>query len=689
MKGKIFGMLISTALVTASCGGTQDKQEEQLITKSTITVTDGRLTAEVMHNLGKLSDPQVSPDGKQVLYGVAYTSIQENKNNRELFIMNIDGSNNHQLTITQKSENNARWINGGKEIAYIMGGQIWTMKNDGSDPKKISDYQKDIAEFTLSPKGDKILFISTVPSIKKAKDLYPDLDKATGRVINDLMYRHWDTFVEEIPHPFIADFDGKSISNIVDMLEGEPYECPTLPFGGIDQLSWNPDGKSIIYASRKVTGVEYAFSTNTDIYLYTIADKKTENLTEGMMGYDTDPLFSPDGKSIAWISMARNGYEADKKRMFVMNLESRVKTELTTEYKYNVETLTWLSDGSGIYFTSCVNALTGVYQVTVADKTIRLLTKGQYDFDGVQLAGDKLIGTYKSMSMPNEIVSISAADGSYTQISNENKYILDQVKMGKVEERWIKTVDNKDMQMWVVYPPNFDSTKVYPALLFCNGGPQGTLSQSWSYRWNFQLMAANDYIVILPNRRGSTAFGQEWCEEISGDYIGLNMQDYLSSVKEMKKEKYVGKVGAVGASYGGYSVYYLAGIHKGLFSAFIAHAGIFNQEQMYMMTEELWFPHWDNGGAPWDNNPIAKRHYDNSPHKLVKNWNTPILITHGELDYRVPVEQAMAAFNAAKMLGVPSKMVLFPDENHWILKPQNSILWNRIFYEWLDKWLKN
>jgi len=688
MKTRILVMFISTAIATGSCVGSQDKQEEQLISKSTITVINGRLTPEVMHNLGKLSDPQVSPDGKQILYGVAYTSIEENKNNRELFKMNLDGSNNHQLTTTQKSENNARWINGGAEIAYLMGGQIWIMNNDGSGAKKISDYQKDIAEFTLSPQGDKILFVSTVPSIEKAKDLYPDLDKATGRVINDLMYRHWDTFVEEIPHPFIADFDGKTLTNIVDILEGEPYECPTLPFGGIDQLSWSPDGLSILYASRKVVGVEYAFSTNTDIYLFNLADKKTENLTEGMMGYDTDPLFSPDGKSFAWVSMERNGYEADKKRLFIMNLESRVKTELTTDYKYNVETISWLADGSGIYFTSCVKALTGVYQITIADKAIRQITTGQYDFDGVQIAGEKLIGTYKSMSMPNEIVSINVADGSYTQVSNENNFILDQVTMGKIEERWIKTVDNKDMQMWIVYPPNFDSSKVYPAILFCNGGPQGTLSQNWSYRWNFQLMAANDYIVILPNRRGTTAFGQEWCEQISGDYMGLNMQDYLSSVKEMKKEKYVGKVGAVGASYGGYSVYYLAGIHKGLFSAFIAHAGIFNQENMYMMTEELWFPHWDNGGAPWDNNPIAKRHYDNSPHKLVKNWNTPILITHGELDYRVPVDQAMAAFNAAKMLGVPSEMVLFPDENHWILKPQNSLLWNRIFYAWLDKWLK-
>lgn len=681
-------MLVSTAVIAASCGGDSDKQSEELITKSTITVEGGRLTPEVMHSMGKLSDPQVSPDGTEILYGVAYTSIPQNKNNRELFVMKADGSDIRQLTSTVKSENNARWINEGKEIAYLSAGQIWVMGKDGSSARQISKYEAGISEFTLSSDGKKILFISNVPFGKKPKDIWPDLDKANGRMIPDLMYRHWDHFVEEIPHPFIADFDGTELTNITDILEGEPFESPTLPLSGIEQLSWSPDGTKILYASRKVSGVQYAFSTNTDIYLYDIAAKTHENLTEGMMGYDTEPLFSPDGKSFAWISMERGGFEADKKRLFVMDMETRVKTELTTNYLYNIETITWLADGSGLYFTSCVKALTGVYSVNLADKAIRKVAEGQYDFDGVMLAGEKLITTYKSMSMPAEIVSINPADGVYTQISFENKHLLDQIKMGKVEERWIKTVDKKDMHMWVVYPPDFDSTKVYPALLFCMGGPQGTLSQNWSYRWNFQLMAANGYIVILPNRRGTSAFGQEWGEQISGDYIGLNMQDYIYSVNELKKEKFVGKVGAVGASYGGYSVYYLAGIHKGMFSAFISHAGIFNQEHMYMTTEELWFPHWDNGGAPWDDNPVAKRHYANSPHKLVKNWNTPILVTHGELDYRVPVDQGMAAFNAAKMMGVPAEMVLFPEENHWILKPQNSIQWNRIFYSWLDKWLK-
>jgi len=688
MKSKLIAMLISTAALAASCGENAEKQAAP-ITKSTITVENGRLTPEVMHSMGKLSDPQVSPDGSEILYGVAYTSIPENKNNRELFVMKADGSDIRQLTTSAGSENNARWINEGKEIAYLSGGQIWIMGKDGSKARKVSEYEPGINEFSFSPDGKKILFVSEIKADKKAADVWPDLDKANGRMISDLMYRHWDHFVETIPHSFIADFDGKALANITDILNGEMFELPTMPFGGVDQLSWSPDGTKIIYACRKVTGKDYAYSTNTDIYLYDLAAKTHENLTDGMMGYDTDPQFSPDGKSIAWISMERGGFEADKKRLFIMDLESREKTELTTDYPYNVETITWMADGSGIYFNSCVKALTGIYQVNLADKAIRKVVEDQFDFDGVQLAGDKLIGTFKSMSMPNEIASIDPAAGTYTQISFENKHLLDQIKMGKVEERWVKTVDGKDMHMWVVYPPDFDSSKVYPALLFCLGGPQGTLSQGWSYRWNFQLMAAQDYIVILPNRRGTTAFGQEWTDQISGDYIGLNMQDYFTSVKEMKKEKFVGKVGAVGASYGGYSVYYLAGIHKGMFSAFVSHAGIFNQEHMYMSTEELWFPHWDNGGAPWDDNPVAKRHYANSPHKLVKNWDTPILITHGEMDYRVPVDQGMAAFNAAKALGVPSEMLLFPGENHWILKPQNSIQWNRVYFAWLDKWLKN
>ena len=409
-----------------------------------------------------------------------------------------------------------------------------------------------------------------------------------------------------------------------------------------------------------------------------------------MMGYDTDPVFSPDGRYMAWSSMEREGYEADKNRLFVIDLHTEEKTELSKNFAYNIGNVSWNQDGQSLYFTSCVNALTHVYQMAFPGGAIRQITIGRTDYDGVQQAGNALISLYRSMLFPSELVSINPETGVIQQLTFENKHILDQLAESKCEERWIPTTDNKSMHTWIVYPPGFDPAKKYPAILFCLGGPQGTISQGWSYRWNYRQMAAQGYIIILPNRRGTTAFGQEWCEQISGDYAGQNIQDYLSAVDHMKKEPFVDadRIAAVGASYGGYSVYYLAGVHNKRFKALVAHAGIFNQTHMYMTTEEIWFTHWDNGGAPWDKNPVALRHYANSPHLLVDKWDTPILITHGELDFRVPVEQGIAAFNSAKLLGVEAEMLIFPDENHHILKAQNFILWQRTIFNFLDKHLK-
>ena len=708
MTNRLMATMISaTALLGACCnqGSAPHTEQEPLITKVSIDVPDGKLTPEIMHMMGKVSDPRLSPDGARILYGVSYTSIEQNKSNRELFVMNRDGSGNTQLTRTPQSESNARWINNGQQIAFLRSGQLWVMNADGSQEKQISRIEKGMDGFEISPVGKHIMYISNIKTAAKPADIYPDLKKSDVRIIKDLMYRHWDQYVEEIPHTYIASFDGKSIGEGTDILKGEPYELPTLPFGDLGQLSWSPDGNYIAYSCRKLVGKQYAFSTNTDIYLYNVETGEEENLTEGMAGYDTDPRFSPDGKKIAWISMERNGYESDKKRLFVIDLATKEKKELTSDYKYNVETITWAPDSDKIYFTSCVNALTGIFEVDPNKTPAKSIAGGEngyygegirritgedvwYDFDGVQVADNLLITTNTSMQRPAEIVAVDIENGAVSQLTSENRETLDKIKSPEIEQRRMTTQDGKKMHVWVVYPPDFDRTKKYPAILMCLGGPQGTISQGWSTRWNYKLMASQGYIVILPNRRGTTAFGQPWCEQISGDYIGLNMQDYLTAVDEMKKEPYVGKVAATGASYGGYSVYYLAGIHQNRFSALVAHAGIFNQEQMYMMTEELWFPHWDNGGAPWDNNPVAKRHYENSPHKLIKNWNTPILITHGEMDYRVPAEQGMAAFNAAQMMGVPSELLLFPGENHWILKPQNSVYWNRAFFSWLDKYCK-
>ncbi len=686
-------MLFAGSFALTGCNGNAQKAAP-LIGKSTATPDSDLLNASVLNQLGRVSDPQVSPNGKKIIYGVSYYSVEQNKSNRELFVMNTDGSDNHQITHTPESESNACWLDNNR-ILFLSGGKLWVMQADGTGKKHIKGTERRIAGFSLSPTKDKLLFMSFVPTGTRPTDLDPSLDKATGRIIDDLMYRHWDSFVEEIPHTFVASFNGTTLSNEKDLLEGLPYELPTLPFGGMGELSWSPDGESVAYSCRKLTGVAYAVSTNTDIYLRHLETNNEVNLSEGMMGYDTAPLFSPCGQYMVWNSMERDGYEADKNRLMLYSFEDGSIKDLTANFPYNVNAATWMPQSDGLYFTSCAEGVTHVFVLDLVTGNIGQVTNGLYDCGPVQVIesspeGEQLIGTYVSLSMPTELVSIDPVSGEYTQLSHENKHLLDVLTMGRVEERRVTTTDRKKMHMWVVYPPHFDPEQTYPVVLFCTGGPQGTLSQSWSYRWCHQLIAANGYIVLLPNRRGTTAFGKEWTEQISGDYPGQNMQDYLSAVDHMKKEPFVdgNRIGAVGASYGGYSIFQLAGYHKERFAAFIAHAGIFNQEHMYMTTEEVFFPHWDNGGAPWDNNPVAKRHYALSPHKKVQNWDRPILITHGELDYRVPVDQAMAAFNAARLNGVPAQMLLFPDENHWILKPQNNMLWNRVFFDFLEKYLK-
>lgn len=693
MNRKLFLlMVIAGSLALNGCNGS--KSQTSLIGKSTAIPEDDLLNASVLNSFGRVSDPQVSPDGKKIVYGVSYISVAQNKSNRELFVMDIDGSHSRQITFTPENESNARWLDN-DHILFLNQGKLWTMRADGAGRKQIKGTERALAGFSLSPAKDKILYISYVPAGTRPTDLDPSLDKATGRIIDDLMYRHWDGFVEEIPHTFVASFDGTSVSQEKDLLEGLPYELPTLPFGGMEELSWSPDGKSVAYSCRKLTGAAYAVSTNTDIYLRNLETDEEVNLSEGMMGYDTAPVFSPCGTYLVWNSMERDGYEADKSRLMLYSFKDGSIKDLTARFRYNVDQAAWMPDGKGLYFISLSEGVRHVFALDLTTGKIRQITNGLYDCGPVQVTPgpsgeEQLIGTYVSLSMPTEVVSINPVTGAYTQLSHENKHLLDALTLGRVEERWVTTTDHKKMLTWVVYPPHFNPKEKYPVILFCTGGPQSTLSQSWSYRWCHQLIAANGYIVLLPNRRGTTAFGKEWTEQISGDYPGQNMQDYLSAVDHMKREPFVdgNRIGAVGASYGGYSIFQLAGYHKERFAAFIAHAGIFNQEHMYMTTEEVWFPHWDNGGAPWDTNPVALRHYALSPHKGVQNWDRPILITHGELDYRVPVDQAMAAFNAARLNGVPAKMLLFPDENHWILKPQNNMLWNRVFFDFLDKYLK-
>ena len=676
-------------------GSRSDQEQSEIIGKADPTIAQGRMTAELLHSFGRIGSLSVSPDRRQILYQVTYISIPENKTNAELFIMNSDGSGKKQLTRSNTQETNGQWIDGGRKIAFLSNktgtSQIWTINPDGGEMTQISDVEGDIDGFIISPDGKKVLFIRKVPLGKKPGEQYEDLPGATGRVIDDLMYKHWDQWVESVSHPFVADLEGHRLTNIVDLMEGEPYESPMAPFGGIEQLAWSPDGKTIAYTSRKKKGRAYAESTNSDIYFYDLASGETRNMTEGMMGYDINPQFSPDGRYLAWQSMERDGYESDKNRLFVMDLSTGEKTYVTESFDYNTDAFAWESDSKTICMVSQAKGTTQLYAANITTKAITPLTSGMHDYTSVAPGDGMLIAGRQSLSQPTEIYAVDPATGEATNLSQENSELLANLSMGAVEERWIETTDGKQMLTWVVFPPDFDPAKQYPALLYCEGGPQSMVSQFWSYRWNLQLMAANGYIVVAPNRRGLPGFGQEWLEQISGDYGGQNMKDYLSAIDALAKEPYVdeNRLGCTGASYGGFSVYWLAGHHEGRFKAFLAHAGIFNLEAQYLETEEMWFANWDMGGPYWDKrNTTAQRTYENSPHRFVDKWDTPIMITHGERDYRILASQGMMAFNAAQLRGIPSRMLIFPDENHWISKPQNGVLFQREFFRWFDQWLK-
>lgn len=698
-------MTMTAAMMFAASGyvnaDTPANTDKPVIGKQEIRIKNKKLTPEALWAMGRIGSSSVSPDGKQIAYTVSYYSVKENKSHTVIYVMNADGTNNLLLTHTADSEVEPTWIKGGSKIAFLTAAsgsmQIWEMNPDGSERKQLSSYEGGIEGFKFSPDESKVLFISQVKYGQRTSDIYPDLDKASGKVINDLMYKHWDEWGENIPHPFVASFDGNQVGTATDILKGEPYESPMKPFGGIEQLAWSNDSKQIAYTCRKKTGLEYSVSTDSDIYLYNTEAGETRNLckedaTDKNLGYDTNPKFSPDGKSIAWQSMERDGYESDRNRLCVMDLKSGEKTYVTEAFQSGVDDYCWAPDGKTLYFVGVWHATSMVHSTNLKGE-VKQLTDGMYDYTSVAMLNNKQLLTKRhSLSEADELFTVDLKKkNAVTRITKENDQIFSQLQMGKVEARWTKTVDGKDMLSWVVYPANFNPNKKYPTLLFCQGGPQSPVSQFWSYRWNLQLMAANDYIIIAPNRRGLPGFGMEWLEDISTNYGGHCMDDYLSAIDDIAKEPYVDKdrLGCVGASFGGYSVYWLAGHHNKRFKAFIAHDGFFNMEQQYLETEELWFTNWDLGGAYWEkNNPAVQRSYANSPHLFVDKWDTPILCIHGEKDFRILASQGMAAFNAAKLRGVPAQLLIFPDENHWVLKPQNGILWQRTFFAWLDKWLK-
>ena len=696
--------MLTPALLATACSSGKDN-EGKIIGMPEITVENGMLTPEVLESFGRVSELTPSPDGKTLAFCLTYESIEENKGNSEIYTMDAETNEIKRLTETAASESGLQWIDNGNRIAFLGAEgkdgkpQICSIKADGGDKKVHSEVESGVECFLFSPDGKKVVYGSTVKPFDKDSTLFAGLDKTTGRVIDDLMYKHWDEWVTEIPHPFVADIENGKVANAKDIMEGEPFECPVRPFGGRESFAWSPDSKSLVYCAKKNSGQEYAYSTDSNLYLYDVESGKTvKNLTEENPGYDTDPMFSPDGKTLAWLSMATPKYESDKKRIMLMDCASGEKRDLTEQWDYWPENMAWSPDSKEIFFNGYYEGTEPTFKINLADCKIDTIAGGMWDYVGVAPTPDgKVYALRHNMLTPNEIVRIDnkPADSdteNCEQISEINKYLLSQLAQVTVEKRIIPTTDGKQMTCWLILPPDFDPEKQYPSIVYCQGGPQQAVSQFWSYRWNFRIMAAHGYVIIAPNRRGVPGFGTEWNRQISGDYGGQNMKDYLSAADYLLEQPYIDKKGmsAIGASYGGFSVYWLAGHHEGRFSALIAHAGIFNLEAQYLETEEMFFADFDLGGPYWDkDNSVAQNTYATSPHKFVNNWTAPILVTVGELDYRILASQGMMAFNAAKMHGLEAEMLVFPDENHWVLKPQNAILWQRVFFNFLDKYCKH
>lgn len=662
-----------------------------------IVVSDGKLTPEIMWQMGRVGSPQISPDKTTIIFTITYTDIEADKSYADIYSMPIEGGKITRLTRTAENEYQIGWRPDGKKITFLAprakNAQLCEMNPDGSDIFTITNVEDGIEAYSYAPDMKHILYVKRVKLDQTVNDIYPDLPKANARIETDLMYRHWNEWADyKYSHIFVANYnDGKVDGADIDIMNGERYHSPLPPFGGIEQITWTPDGKAIAYTCKKLVGKQAANSTNSDIYLFDIEKINTTNLTSPNKGYDTNPVFTTDGKTMLWLSMEHDGYESDKNRLMKLDIESGAVTDLTANADITIASFCLSDDNETIWAIADEKGTDCIFRINIAKSEVSLFAKNCCDYTELVDGGKNIIATCMSMNMPTEIYSVDKQTGEAHNISNVNTSTLEQIEMGRVEERWITTTDNKQMHTWVIYPPHFDSTKKYPTLLYCQGGPQSTVSQFWSLRWNLQLMAANQYIIVAPNRRGLPGFGQEWNEQISGDYGGQCMKDYLSAIDAVSKEPYVDadRLGAVGASFGGYSIYWLAGNHQKRFKAFIAHCGIFNFDIMNVTTEEMFFENWEMKGAFWDyDNKSAMKSFSQSPHLFVNNWDTPIMVIHGEKDFRIPYTQGMAAFNTAVLKDIPAQFLYFPDECHWVMKPQNSILWHREFYKWLDKWLK-
>lgn len=666
-----------------------------LLLLSASAFAQNTMTPELLWSLNRVSIQGLSNSGKTIYYSTRRYDWKTEKGTTTHYKLNIAKAEREEYTLPDKKSIVQRdangWYSTEGSILYLSkdNGKTWTGIYHGADG---------MDNIRISPDGKMIAYSKEVPVAKMmGTDIHSDLPGTTMQVYTDLNYRHWDTWEDgKYSHVFVTPISGGTHT---DLLAGMPYDCPQKPFGGTEDFVWTPDSKGIVYVCKKKAGKEYAQSTNTDIYFYEIASGSTVNLTIGMMGYDTNPSFSPDGKRLAFLSMKRDGFEADVNNLYVMDWgKNGYKVNMTEVLDLTVNDFTWDNAGRNIYFTAPYKGTVQIFEVAVPQHLgVKMMpvrtqiTRGNFDMGAIagQAANGHLVVDRRDMNHAPEIYLVNPANGDMKALTHENDDTYSRIGMSKTELRMITTGSGEQMGVWVIYPPNFNPMNKYPTLLYCQGGPQSALSQFYSYRWNFQLMAANGYIVVAPNRHGMPGWGAKWNESISGDWGGKPMEDYLTAIDEIAKEPYVDKdrLGCVGASYGGYSVFMLAGIHNNRFKSFIAHDGLFDMKSWYGTTEELWFANWDLGGAYWDK-PTPASYAKFNPSNYVDRWNTPIMIIQGGIDFRVPIEQGLEAFQAAQLRGIKSKLLYFPNENHWILHAHNGIAWHREFFKWLDETLK-